>query len=72
MHTAGRARQPPLEPRAQVPLPGEPWTPRGGSLAEGQAAVPAGLQVPGVVVVGGAQVHAVVALGHLDGPLPLA
>ena len=70
----------PLEPQGSgIPCSGAgPAPPQrnsdtwGGSLAEGRAAVPAGLQVPGVVVVGGAQVHAVVALGHLDCPLPLA
>lgn len=41
------------------------------SLAEGQAAVGAGLQVLGVVVVGGAQVDAVLVFGDFYGFLPL-
>lgn len=41
------------------------------SLAEGQAAVSAGLQVLGVVVVGGAQVDAVMELRHFHSFLPL-
>lgn len=43
----------------------------GNSLAEGDVCVSHGLQMLGVAVVGGAQVHSVVALGRLDGLLPL-
>lgn len=52
-------------------LDSENASPMGNSLAEGEAGVSHGLQVLGVAVVGGAQVHAVVALGRLDGLLPL-
>lgn len=41
------------------------------SLTEGQATVSAGLQVLGVVVVGGAQVDTVMELCHLHSFLPL-
>lgn len=41
------------------------------SLAEGQAAVGAGLQVLGIVVVGGAQVDSVMELCYLHSFLPL-
>ena len=52
------------------PRPG-PIPARSHSLAEGQATVSAGLQVLGVVVVGGAQVYTVMELRHLHGFLPL-
>lgn len=46
--------------------PGQPH-----SLAEGQVAVSAGLQVLGVIVTGGAQVDAVMQLSHSHSVLPL-
>lgn len=53
-----------LQPRPAPPTP--------VLLCEGLSLVTHGLQVLGVVVVGGAQVDAVAALGRLQGLLPLA